>query len=140
MKTLYVCDKCGASYEEYDEASSCESSHLKFSDEYRDALKNRFTYKPRKHLPDSAILCVKDQVWDEATSTWNDVLQFGQYYLKRALDEDEAQDIIDEQAEIDRKAEEEYQKMKERWERERIAQEAKAAKEAAEQTEQSVGA
>ena len=131
MKTVYVCEKCGANYDNYDAAYNCENRHadIAISSEYNTELRNRSVWKNGERLPRTCILPTLE-IYDKDPDTgeYRYVTLFGIYELKRALKAEEV-DKIKEESSIRREKEEADYK---RWQEEyRKQKEAKAAAEAA---------
>lgn len=72
MKQIYVCEKCGAQYEDWGEASRCEDSHrsveaIEYShldQENADGiLSEAYSYKTGQQLP--SVITIRYQVYDE---------------------------------------------------------------------------
>ena len=66
MKSLYVCEKCGKSFEEYNEAYQCEESHIS---EF-DIVASEYRYKTGELLPVEIILCNKKYDWNTDSNTY----------------------------------------------------------------------
>lgn len=68
MKQLYVCEKCGAQYDDWDEAYKCENSHVNLdiincghlADEDRDLMCRTCDYDPGNPIPSSIMVCYYD--------------------------------------------------------------------------------
>lgn len=129
MKTVYVCEKCGANYDNYDAAYQCEESHLDLyvGSDYAPELRGKSVWKNSSVLPTSCVLpSMEKYVEDPDTGEWHYVTVFGVYELKRLLKDDEVAKIENEHEMRKQKEHEEY----ERWSEE--YRKSKAAKEAAE--------
>ena len=124
MKSLYVCEKCGAQYEDYDEAIHCEQNHFHIGFDFSNqtALEGkRCTYKQGDKMPQTCVLASSP---DYAEGYDNPRHYFGMYKLVRMLSESEVQEILDEKAAQDA----ENRRVLEEWRKE------KEAKKAEEQT------
>jgi len=132
MKELYVCEKCGATYEDYTKACNCENGHLEPYGCYTKELNTRMIYNPGVRCPETVVLAFR--YWGNDGEEW----VYERYKLDKSMKSLEREEI-----EAERKIREEKEKEeRERWyaEREaRKAREAQAAQEAQEQTE-AVGA
>ena len=131
MKTVYVCEKCGASYDNYDAAYKCEESHVNVytCGEYGPEINRRSTWKNGDVLPRTCILpSVEKYTEDPDTGEWRYVTVFGLYELKRMLKESEVDQIENERDLRIEKEEADFRKWQEEYKR---SKEAKAAAEAA---------
>ena len=68
MKSLYVCEKCGKMFEEYDQAWACERSHITLAQVFRWELPNGSDiqvnfYQEGEATPEYTV--VKANVYDE---------------------------------------------------------------------------
>ena len=131
MKTVYVCEKCGASYDNYDAAYKCEEAHANvyIGGDYAQDVKGRSVWKNGDILPRTCVL-PSDEVYmeDPDTGEYRYVTFFGVYELKRMLKDDEVEKIENLHELRKQKEEEDYRKWQEEYRR---SQEKKAALEAA---------
>ena len=124
MKQLYICDKCGATFDSWDDAYNCENSHIDtFTDELEPERVKRFTYAQGQAAPRSIIQAVKAETWVESEQKYKVDFPFYKYKYAGTLSEQEAAEIV---AEYEaRKAEEDrrYAEWKAKWDAERKAKE-----------------
>lgn len=135
MKNVYVCEKCGAQYDQYDEAYACENGHLRFSDDFNVELDTRKVWKKQMQLPNECVLCVDQEAWSTEEQRYIHSYTFGRYKLVKELEATETESILSERALRKEKEDREYKEWCEKEERrlhERKAEaEAKAKAEAA---------
>ena len=129
MKTVYVCEKCGTSYDDHEEAYKCEESHVVpaiFAD-YREELNKRATWRRGDTMPRTCVIPSEYKyAYDPDTGNYKGVVTFALYEFKRMLKNDEVQIIEKERAVREQKEREESQ----RWHEDYMRR--KAEKEAAE--------
>lgn len=130
MKQLYVCEKCGAQFENWDEANTCENSHLTPYDGYMRELDNRRTYEKGSVYPDKIAIAFR--VWE------NDAERYQYVWYKKAAEfgKKELAEITAEREARERREEEQ----REQWRKEREARKALEAQKALEAENMQVGA
>lgn len=109
MKTLYVCDKCGAKFEDYDQCHACEDNHIGIGSDFDPESKESQTWKSGDVLP-RTFTASSAQIWkynEDGTSSTEYV--FGVYKFERILNPEEAKAML-------AKRELREQKQKEYWE------------------------
>lgn len=134
MKTMYVCEKCGSQYGDYDKCKDCEMSHVEVGYDgyqFKDELKKYQTWKSGDALPKEAVL-VSEDIWkyNEETQESSTEKKFGLYRFVRVLDESEVSEIME-------KKKQRQQEEEERWEKYQAEREAKKAQKTQEQEEKS---
>ena len=120
MKSLYVCEKCGKSYEDYDQAYECENSHagVNSSQEIPDMNPE---WKPGEIMPGKVTL-ESESIWNKEISKYKTV--FGIYELVRLCNPTEIAEILEQ-----RKVRQEEQEAEwEKWRQEREAKKREAEK------------
>ena len=131
MKTVYVCEKCGANHDNYDAAYKCEESHanIYIGGDYASEVKDKSVWKNGDVLQRTCVLPSEEKYMEDPdTGEYRYVTFFGVYELKRMLKDDEVNRIEDLHELRKQKEEEDYRK----WQAEyRRSQEEKAAREAA---------
>lgn len=132
MKTMYICEKCGATYTNYDEAYACENKHymLDISDDMLRELEEYVEYGQGKEIPSSFICPTKEiSEWDEDAGEFKYRRIFAEYKLVRILKDSETKSIVSKYEE--RKAKE-RREWNEYWERREAEKKAKEEAEKAE--------
>ena len=114
MKNVYICEKCGASYSDYDECYACESGHVDILDDmaggYEPELKDKLTWKAGCRWPEKVYIpCC---TWDHKSNEYRTYIVG--YKLAGELPEKEAVSIVDSH---DKRIAEEERRWKEEWER-----------------------
>lgn len=129
MKQLYVCELCGAAYEDYDKCNECERTHCKefFGGRLEDELHKKYQYQPNKALPTTVFAAVKQEVWNEETGAFGAVYHIGMYELKKELPKKEVDELAAEQRKLDAEDRAYWDKY---WADQRAEKAAKAAAEA----------
>ena len=98
MKYLYQCGKCGKTYEDMDEAWSCENSHIgvKLWGDYDAQLSNNFVHWKTGDIMPRTLAFESDALADE-----NGVKSyFAIYEFKRYLTDAEIKKVKDEYREV----------------------------------------
>ena len=125
MKQLYICDKCGAQFDTWDDAYNCENSHIEtFTDEMEPERIKRFTYAQGQAAPRMIIQAVKAETWVESEQKYKVDFTFYKYKYAGTLSEQESSEIIAEYEARKAKEEAEYAEWRARWDAERKAKEA----------------
>ena len=114
MKQIYICEKCGAQYEDYDQASACENGHV---DVYREnmgggfetELSPRLTWKPGCRYSDRVYMPLS--VWDNKSCEYRNVIAV--YKFDKELPERETAEIF---AAHDKRVTEENERWRREWE------------------------
>lgn len=120
MKSLYVCEKCGKSYEDYDQAYACENSHVDVNPSQEIPDMNP-EWKPGEIMPGKVTL-ESAGIWNQEISKYETV--FGIYKLVRLCNPDENAQIL-----ANRKVRQEEQEAEwEKWRQEREAKKREAEK------------
>ena len=135
MKQLYVCELCGASYEDFDECHSCESGHCKelLGGPLEEKLQRMYQYQPKKALPSVLFAAVKKDVWCEEDHEFSPQYHIGMYVLKQELSKEKTDEITEEQRRRDAEERAYWDKY---WEDKKAQNEAEeAATNAAEEAE-----
>lgn len=135
MKQLYVCELCGATYEDYDKCNKCEQTHCNefFSGKIEEVLRKKYQYQPNKALPTTVFAAVKRDVWNEETREFDTVYHIGMYDLKKELSGKEVDEFTAEQRKLDAEEKAYWDKY---WADKRAEQEAEAAAEAEKSAEE----
>lgn len=126
MKQIYICEKCGAQYDEYDRAYECECSHVNLQQE-RIAwgfteLHKRQTWKPGQRFPDKIYIPV--EIWDRESQAYRKTVV--EYKLGKELPDGECERIYAAEAERERIENEAWERrQREREAREQAEKEAK---------------
>ena len=122
MKQIYICEKCGAQYEDYDKACQCENGHIDelLSREYAPELHKRYAYKPGERAPGEVVLC--SEIWDYEKGEYD--YAFFRYKLSGKVSEREVAAIKAEREERRVKEDEENRRWREEWERKQAEREA----------------
>lgn len=96
MKNLYVCEKCGSHYEDYDQAYQCENSHFMLDfDSMSRELEEYVEYGRNKEIPTNLIVPSQEICkWNEDKQDYDRRRVFGEYKLVRILPEKEVTSII----------------------------------------------
>ena len=126
MKQLYICDKCGAQFDNFDDAWNCENGHLNgFDSSMDEELRKRWRYRPGQVMPERIVMATSK--WNYDTNPEGEVIySFFSYKLDKPLPEQESAEILAEYAkrkEQENAYWEEYRARKERERAEREAQE-----------------
>ena len=104
MKQIYVCEKCGRQYDNYDDAYACEYSHINIAYSQESIYVNP-SWKPGDIMPREITL--------QSTDVWNEngeyVTKYGVYTLKKMLSEQECEAI-------EQKRKEETERVARQWE------------------------
>lgn len=129
MKQIYICEKCGAQFEEYDDAYRCERGHINPQDQhvydFERELEDKLTWRQGQRFPERVFFAVRD--WDYATDEERRTIVA--YKLEKELPA----------TEVERRfAANEERKERERQEWEAECERRKAEKEAKEAAEQAV--
>ena len=114
MKSLYVCEKCGRQFTDYDEAYACENSHISISNNLESQFMNP-SWKPGDIMPREITLQSCD-VYDESQEKY--VTRYAVYTLKKMLSKEEGEAI-------DKARQEYYDEQQKQWEEWRKKREAK---------------
>lgn len=133
MKQLYVCELCGASYEDFDECHACESGHCKefVGGVMQEKLQSMYAYQPKKALPATVYAAVKKDVWNEEAGNFIPEYHIGMYVLKQELSKEKTDEITEEQRRRDAEERAYWDKY---WEDKKAQKEAEeAAKKATEE-------
>lgn len=124
MKTLYTCEKCGKSYEDFDEAFACENGHVGLDEltfyNFEAEVKPLLAYKAGSKFPERLYFPV--EIWNRDGENGKTVAV---YKLEKEMKSEESEKLW---AEHDARVERENREWQEKWAAERAA---KAAKEEA---------
>ena len=130
MKQIYICEKCGKQFEEYEDCYHCETTHItSFSSALEPETEKRLKYKPGCAAPTELILPTDHYDLLQDRTVIDPILW--RYKLVGPVPEQEAAEII---AERDQRKAEEAQWMADyyaRKEREKAEQEKEAEEETA---------
>lgn len=132
MKQFYMCEKCGAQFDDYEAAYACENGHIDdlTCREYAPELQKRYVYKPGERAPGEVVFCSYEWDNDQHDYTYD----FWRYKLVGRVTKKEVAAIEEEREERRVKEEEQNRRWREEWERkqaEKAAQEAAAAEQGA---------
>ena len=105
MKSIYVCEKCGKQFEEYDEAYVCENSHINVGNNLETQFMNP-SWKPGDIMPREITLQSLD-FYDNDQEKY--VSRYAVYTIKKLLSKEECEAI-------DKKREEYYEEQQRVWE------------------------
>ena len=132
MKELYVCEKCGAQYESWDDAYKCENGHAWFSDStlYQPEVVNRAVYKPGEELPAEIVMCVEAWTYNEESGERERVYRYVRYGIKKELTGKDADPIHAERKAREEKEEADRERWAKEWQEEQERKKAKAEQEA----------
>ncbi|MPM26566.1 hypothetical protein SDC9_73070 [bioreactor metagenome] len=121
MKELYVCEKCGAMYENYSEAADCERGHQAPNTAFYEAeIESRIKWEKGNPIPKSMVLPFRSY-GDDGEYVWS----YARYELGKRMDTSEVREI-----EAERKAREQSEEeSRARWQAEREARKAREAQE-----------
>ena len=124
MKYLYMCEKCGKQFEDFNAAHSCEESHLRINNcypEYDTEMAKFAAWKNGDVMPYKAVFATP-VVHKEGDDEESLGCYFGLYEFKRFLRPDEIKKIADEH-EARKEQERQWQ---EEWERKKKEEKDKA--------------
>lgn len=126
MKQLFVCELCGAAYEDYGKCNECERTHCKefFGGKMEEELHKKYQYQPNKALPTTVFAAVKREVWNKETEAFDTLYHIGMYELKKELPKKEVDELVAEQRKMDAEEKAYWDKY---WAEKRAEQEAKEA-------------
>lgn len=126
MKQLFVCELCGASYEDYEKCRECERGHCNefVGGRLEETLRKKYQYQPNKALPTTVFAAVKRDVWNEDAGEWVPEYRIGIYNLKQELPEEKVDELTAEQRKLDAEEKAYWDKY---WAEKKAEQEAKAA-------------
>lgn len=101
MKNLYVCERCGQTFEEYDACYTCEQTHVQSFDDYalEPELIKRYQYKPGQKAPDKIIKAARCWEWNEEQQESKEVYSLYVYKLVGEVSPTELEKILSENAE-----------------------------------------
>ena len=96
MKTQYICEKCGQTFENYDDAYNCENHHymLNFLD-MAEELNEYIEYDKGGELP-SRFVTASEEIseWNEETQEFDHRRILAEYKLVRIVPKHEAASIL----------------------------------------------
>ena len=96
MKTQYICEKCGQTFENYEDAYKCENNHhmLDFSSMEQE-LRDYVEFGVNKEIPSKMIVPSEEiSEWHEADQEFESRRVFGEYKLVRILPDKEVTPIM----------------------------------------------
>lgn len=131
MKQIYVCEKCGAQYDNYDAAYKCENEHyfLRTEDFYPEICEHS-KYAIGEKLPTRVFLpSIEISEYDEDAGEWKYSYLWGEYKLVKQLPEKDCEKFIQAKTEREEKSRREWEEYMARREAEKKAKE-EAEKEA----------
>lgn len=96
MKMFYECEKCGARFDNYDDAYKCENSHYMLDfDSMSKELEEYLEYGYNKEIPTNMVVPSQEiSEWNEADQEYKSHRVFGEYKLVRILRDKEAAPIM----------------------------------------------
>lgn len=124
MKQLYICEKCGAQFNTWDEAYACETGHISsFSSAMEPEIAKRLQYASGRSVPSEIIMTEQKDIRNEETGEYETSFVLWTYKLVGRTPQKEVAAITAEYKE--RKAEEEayWEAYKARRAAEKAAQE-----------------
>ena len=82
MKQVYICEKCGAQYEDYDAAYKCERMHIvpaepRLYDWHE--TDDKLVWKAGERCPTELYFPVKDDDWNEESGQYEEVREIAVY-------------------------------------------------------------
>ena len=89
MKNLYVCEKCGAQFEDYDSCFKCEESHININD-YQEIPDTAPTWKQGSIMPETVVL-KSASIWNQETQEYEQ--KYATYKLLKMLTRKECEKI-----------------------------------------------
>lgn len=130
MKNLYVCERCGQTFEDYDACYECENSHITelATFDVEPELIKRYQYKPGQQAPAKILIASRKWEYDEEQQKSFERFTFHAYKYVGEASPTESEEILKERAV--RKAEEEAYWAAKRAEWEAEAEKAKEAEQA----------
>lgn len=130
MKQIYMCEKCGTQYEEYDDAYKCEESHVALDlggSEFALECWETAKYSLGHAIPDEIVLPSQQKsVWNEDAQKWEPVYTFGVYKLVKTLSDKDVAKIIDAKNKREEQSRREWEEYMERRGAEKKAKKAES--------------
>lgn len=127
MKNLYICEKCGKSFEDYNEAFACENGHVELHElsfyNFEEELKPMLTYKAGIRYPEKLYFPV--EIWNPDGENKKTVAV---YKLEKEMESEKSEKLW---AAHDERVERENREWQERYEAEKAARAAKEKEAAA---------
>lgn len=140
MKTMYVCERCGAQFSSWEEAEACERIHLSPTDDMDEELSQTLVFRQGKALPEQLAIAFKKHEWNKETERYEDSYLIGVYALKKQYSEAENEDAVALYNARLQKEKEDAERWRreytERLEKKKAEEKAKAEQEAAQNEEQ----
>ena len=135
MKHVYICEKCGKQFNDYDEAYACEEGHLReFDNTMEPEMKTRMVFAPGEHAPKQIVLTERESKWDEEKQEYVEQFTFYTYKYVNTLADSAAATILDEYRQRREKEERDLAEWRARWQREEAERKAKQEAEAEQET------
>ena len=97
MKHVYICEKCGKEYDNWDEAYTCEENHISsFGSGLELEIAKHLQYKPGCRAPSYMILTERKDRWNTETNEQETSFILWKYKLVAELPEQETAEILKE--------------------------------------------
>lgn len=125
MKTQYICEKCGQTFENYDDAFKCEESHHMISmGDFRPESEESAVFANGSPIPTRITLASEEySEWDSDAGEWKYHYIFGEYKLVKILPEKDCEKFIRAKTEREEKSRREWEEYMARREAEKKAKE-----------------
>lgn len=99
MKTMYVCEKCGTQYENFEDCNDCEGSHVNagyqgYNHDYKVGAQKLSVWKKGDTMPREAIFS-SDEFWKDGEYR----VLFGVYKLVKVLEAEDVEKLKDNDSE-----------------------------------------
>ena len=95
MKQVYICEKCGQEFDNWDAAYECENGHItSFSPELEPEIAKRLIYAQGNRAPNEMILTELEETWNPETDTCEKRFTLYQYRLVRRVPESQKAEIL----------------------------------------------
>ena len=131
MKTQYICEKCGQTFENYDDAYNCENHHYKLDLTDMSEELNEYTeYAKGGELPSNFVAASEEiSEWNEEKQEFDHRRILAEYKLVRIVSKREAAPIL---AKYTERKERERREWDEYWARRKAEKEAEQEQKEAE--------
>lgn len=125
MKTQYICERCGQTFENYDDAYKCENSHHMLAiGDFRPEIEESAVFTNGNPIPTKITISSEEfSEWDEDAGEWKYHYVFGEYKLVKILPEKDCEKFIRAKAEREEKFRRELEEYMARREAEKKAKE-----------------
>ena len=128
MKQLYICEKCGQQYDNWDAAYACEEGHIqRWNTNLDEEIAARYTYKPGVRAPQQIIMVDSQDTLDEEAQQWKHDYTLYTYKLVGEVSAAERESILAENAERVAKEERYWAEYRAKREAEKLAKEQESA-------------